>query len=172
MSGAVRTGGLAPATDPGMRAALRRLVATGDDPVALGLRLTLGLVMLPHGLQKTLGLFGGHGFEGTMGYFTGTLHIPWPFALAAILAESLGALALVLGLGGRVAALGVGITMAVAATTHLDNGFFMNWFGNQKGEGFEYHLLAMALALTVAVRGSGRWSLDRWLSGGCPLLIP
>jgi putative oxidoreductase len=146
---------------------LRRLLATGDDPVALGVRLTLGLVMLPHGLQKTLGLFGGYGFEGTMGFFTGTMHIPWPLALAAILAESLGALALVLGLFGRVAAFGIAANMAVAAlTSHLANGFFMNWFGNQAGEGFEYHLLALALAGAVMVRGSGRWSLDRLLWRG------
>ncbi|MBF5045652.1 DoxX family protein [Aggregicoccus sp. 17bor-14] len=166
MSGLLRTeGGLAPTATPSVRAALQRLLATGDDPVALGLRLTLGLVMLPHGLQKTLGGFGGYGFEGTMGFFTGTMHIPWPFALAAILAESLGALALVLGLGGRAAALGIAVNMAVAAlTSHLDNGFFMNWFGNQKGEGFEYHLLAIGIALAVVVRGSGRWSLDRWLA--------
>jgi putative oxidoreductase len=143
----------------------KRLLATADDPVLLGLRLTLGLVMLPHGLQKTLGLFGGHGFTGTLDYFTGALGIPWLFALAAILAESAGALALVLGLCGRVAALGVGITMAVAASTHLPHGFFMNWFGTQQGEGFEYHLLALALAAAVVVRGSGRASVDRWLLG-------
>lgn len=149
------------------RSPLTRLLATPDDPVLLGVRLTLGLVMLPHGLQKTLGLFGGYGFEGTLGFFTGTLGIPWAFALAAILAESLGALALVLGLFGRVAALGIAANMLVAALmSHVANGFFMNWFGNQGGEGFEYHLLALALAAVVMVRGSGRASLDRRWGGG------
>ena len=153
----------------GARAApspLTRLLATPDDAVLLGVRLTLGLVMLPHGLQKTLGLFGGYGFEGTMGFFTGTMGIPWVFALAAILAESLGALALVLGVCGRVAAFGIAATMLVAAlTSHVANGFFMDWFGNQGGEGFEYHLLALALAAVVMVRGSGRGSIDRWVVG-------
>lgn len=149
------------------RSPLTRLLATPDDPVLLGVRLTLGLVMLPHGLQKTLGLFGGYGFEGTLGFFTGTLGIPWVLALAAILAESLGALALVLGLFGRVAAFGIAANMLVAALlSHVANGFFMNWFGNQGGEGFEYHLLALALAGVVLVRGSGRASLDRLLVRG------
>jgi putative oxidoreductase len=147
--------------------ALARVLATQDDGVALALRLTLGLVMLPHGLQKTAGLFGGYGFGGTMAFFTDTMHIPWPFALAAILAESLGALALVLGLFGRVAAFGIAANMLVAVlTSHLSHGFFMNWFGNQAGEGFEYHLLALALAGVVLVRGSGRASLDRLLVRG------
>ena len=154
-------GGLAlPREHPSL---LGRLLATADDPVLLGLRLTLGLVLLPHGLQKSLGLFGGHGLAGTLEHFAGAYGIPWPLALAAIAAENLGALALVLGAFGRLAALSVGITMAVAASQHVAHGFFMNWFGNQQGEGFEYHLLAIALALAVVVRGSGRASVDRLL---------
>ncbi len=108
------------------------------DSLTLALRLTLGLVILPHGAQKLLGWFGGYGFRGTMGYFTGTLGIPYALGLLAIVAESLGALALVAGLLTRPAALGIGIVMAVAAlTSHRRHGFFMNWFGTQAGEGYE-----------------------------------
>ncbi len=161
MSARIERGLALPQARPSL---LSRVLATADDPVLLGLRLTLGLVILPHGLQKSLGLFGGHGLAGTLEHFSGAYGIPWPFAVAAILAENLGALALVLGAFGRLAALSLGITMAVAASKHLPHGFFMNWFGNQQGEGFEYHLLAIALALAVVVRGSGRASVDRWLA--------
>src|SRR5512138_2078179 len=130
------------------------------------LRLVLAGVFLPHGLQKTAGWFGGYGYTGTMGYFTQTMGIPAPLAFAAIAAETLGPIALILGLGGRVAGAAIVVLMAVAvATTHVPNGFFMNWFGNQKGEGFEYHILAVALALVVVIRGSGAYSLDAWISG-------
>jgi len=115
--------------------------------------------MFPHGLQKVLG------FSATMQAFTQQMGIPAVLAFLAIAVEFLGPLALVLGLAGRVAAAGIAVNMAVAALmVHLQNGFFMNWFGNQKGEGFEYHLLAIALALVVVIRGSGAWSLDRRLS--------
>lgn len=127
-------------------------------------RVVLGLVILPHGLQKTLGAFGGHGFEGTMGYFTGTMGLPWIIALSVILAESLGALALVVGAGSRIAAGGIAAVMLGAAATHTENGFFMNWAGTQAGEGFEYHLLALGLAAVVLIAGGGKASVDRWLS--------
>lgn len=157
MSARIERGLALPQARPSL---LSRLLATADDPVLLGLRLTLGLVILPHGLQKSLGLFGGHGLAGTLEHFSGAYGIPWPFALAAILAENLGALALVLGAFGRLAALSLGITMAVAASKHLPHGFFMNWFGAQQGEGFEYHLLALALTVPVAIWGAGRAALD------------
>lgn len=125
------------------------------------LRLALGVMILPHGLQKTIGMFGGYGFTGTMGFFTETMGIPALFAFLAIVAESLGGLALILGLFSRIAALGVGVTMLVAAlTSHIQNGFFMNWFGNQKGEGIEFHILAIAMALAIIIHGGGRLSLD------------
>ena len=128
-------------------------------------RLTLGIVMFPHGAQKMLGWFGGHGFTGTMGFFTGTMHIPAFFALLAILAEFAGSLGLITGLLSRVAAFGIAVTMVVAVlTSHAANGFFMNWLGNQKGEGFEYHVLAMALALTLMLRGAGALSADRLIA--------
>ena len=144
---------------------LQFLTRTNDSAAPLLARLTLGLVMFPHGAQKALGWFGGYGFEGTMAFFTQTMHVPAPLALLAIAAEFLGALGLVTGLLGRVAAFGVGFTMLVAMlTVHLQNGFFMNWFGAQKGEGIEFFLLAIALAVTVMIKGSGALSLDRLLT--------
>jgi putative oxidoreductase len=127
-------------------------------------RLVLGFVMLPHGAQKVLGWFGGHGFSGTMQFFTGTLHIPALFAFLAITAEFAGSLGLISGLLSRVAAFGVATVMVVAITMHSANGFFMNWMGNQKGEGIEYHLLAIGLALVVMVQGAGIASLDGFIA--------
>lgn len=140
---------------------LSLLVKTNDQAAPLVARLTLGLVMFPHGAQKALGWFGGYGYSGTMGFFTGTMHIPVVFAFLAILAEFAGSLGLIFGLFSRVAAFGIAAVMAVAiATAHLSQGFFMNWYGNQKGEGFEYHLLAIGLAVIVLVYGGGKASLD------------
>lgn len=144
---------------------INKLLSTENDGAALLLRLGLGVVMFPHGAQKLLGWFGGYGLSGTLHHFTADMGIPFIFALAAILAESLGALALIGGLFSRLAALGVGVTMTVAALMgHVHNGFFMNWFGNQPGEGFEYHILAVTIALAIAIKGGGKWSLDRLLS--------
>ncbi len=140
---------------------LQFLIKTDSSVGPLIARLVLGFVMLPHGLQKTFGLFGGHGFSGTMQFFTGMMHIPAPFAFLAIAAEFAGALGLIAGLFSRVAAFGIAAVMAVAiVTVHGANGFFMNWLGQQKGEGFEYHLLALGLALVVMVQGAGKASLD------------
>lgn len=150
-----------------LRRALSRIIATHDEPAAVPLRLALGLMLLPHGLQKALGLFGGPGFAGTMSLFTDTMGIPWVLALAAVLTESLGALALIAGFATRVAALAVGIHMAVAVfLVHLPNGFFMNWYGNQKGEGFEFHLLAIGIAVALVIVGGGALSIDRALTAG------
>jgi len=144
---------------------IKKIIGTQDDAVALVARLTLGIVMFPHGGQKLFGWFGGFGFSGTMGFFTQTMHIPWIFALAAVLAESLGSVALILGVATRVAAAAIATNMIVAVlTSHLQAGFFMNWFGNQKGEGYEYHLLAIGLALALMIRGGGKASVDRALS--------
>lgn len=143
------------------RRGLAALLGTSNDVTLTLLRLTLGLIMLPHGLQKTIGLFGGYGFQGTMGFFT-SMGIPAVLAFLAIAAESAGAIALIAGFGTRIAAFGVGTVMAVAVlTVHRANGFFMNWYGNQKGEGFEYHLLAIGIALALIIRGAGRFSVDR-----------
>src|SRR5262249_1254565 len=148
------------------------------DPTLLFQRVLLGVVMFPHGAQKLLGWFGGYGFSGTMGFFTDTMHLPAPIALLIIIAESVGAIALVVGAGTRIAALGIAAVMIGAiATTHASFGFFMNWFGAQKGEGFEYHLLALALALPLVIRGGGLFSVDSGLRprlrlGSAPLAQP
>ncbi len=143
---------------------LTKLISTKDVVSVLLLRITLALVIFPHGAQKLFGWFGGHGFGGTMHYFTEGMGIPYIFALLAILAESFGALGLLVGLGTRIAALGVGTTIGVAAFMgHVQNGFFMNWFGKQAGEGFEYHLLVVGMSLALVCSGGGKWSLDRLL---------
>ena len=141
------------------------LLQTDGGAAATIARVALGLVIFPHGAQKLLGWFGGYGFRGTMGWFK-SLGIPAAFGVLAILAESLGSAALVLGLLGRVAALGVLAVMVVASLrVHWPNGFYMNWSGQQKGEGFEFHVLAVALALVVILLGSGAWSLDGLIAG-------
>lgn len=154
-----------PAAKPQSLSLWRAVLDTPPDYGSLVSRLALAAVIFPHGAQKALGWFGGFGFSGTMGFFTQQLHIPAPLAALAIAAEFLGPVALVLGLGGRVAALGIGVTMAVAAATvHVPHGFFMNWMGQQQGEGLEYFILAIGLALAVMIKGSGAWSLDRLLA--------
>jgi putative oxidoreductase len=153
------------ATDSPIR--LLRVIETPADMTATIARLALGVMILPHGMQKLFGAFGGYGFDGTMGYFTGTLGIPWIFAFLAIVAEFFGGLGLITGALGRVAALGVGATMLVGALmNHVQHGFFMNWGGQLAAgqEGFEFHILAVALALIVLLRGSGAFSFDRWLT--------
>lgn len=128
------------------------------------LRVALGVMMFPHGAQKLLGWFGGYGFSGTMNFFTDTMGIPWIFALLAIVAEFFGSIALITGVLTRVAAFGIGTTMLVAATVvHAPNGFFMNWSGQQGGEGFEFHILAIAMAVVLTIIGGGSWSVDKKL---------
>ena len=128
-------------------------------------RLVLALVILPHGAQKLLGWFGGYGFEGTMGFFTGALGIPAALAVLVILGESLGALGLAFGAFTRLSAFGIAATMLGAVfMTHAPNGFFMNWTGQQPGEGFDYDLLALALALPLIVRGGGSLAVDSWIA--------
>src|ERR1700722_392525 len=141
---------------------IRRLVATDNSTATAILRLTLGLVFFAHGAQKMLGWFGGYGFSGTMAFFTGTMHIPAPLAYLAIAAEFFGGLGLILGFLTRIAAFGIAINMLVAiATVHSAFGFFMNWSGAQKGEGYEYHLLALAVTAFLMIRGAGAFSVDR-----------
>lgn len=138
------------------------LFSTTDDAALTLLRVVLGVVMFPHGAQKMLGWFGGYGWSGTMGFFTGTMGVPALFAALAILAEFFGALGLITGTLGRVAAFGILSNMVVAvAMVHGKVGFFMNWTGTQQGEGFEYHLLAIAIALVIIWKGSGAASVDR-----------
>jgi len=144
---------------------MKSLLKTTNSSLLTIARLTLGLVMFPHGAQKVLGWFGGYGFNGTMGFFTGQMHIPALFAFLAIAAEFAGSLGLITGFLSRIAAFGIAMNMIVAVVTvHAVNGFFMNWFGNQKGEGVEYHILAIGLALIVMIGGAGKLSIDRALT--------
>jgi putative oxidoreductase len=127
-------------------------------------RLTLGLIMLPHGAQKVFGIFGGYGYTGTMGFFTGTMQLPYVVGLLVIITEFFGALFLIAGFGGRFWAGAMAVLMlGIITTSHMSNGFFMNWTGAQAGEGFEYHLLAIGLSLVVITEGSGNVSVDRLL---------
>src|SRR5437016_6291766 len=148
---------------------VRKLFATDNDIATAILRLVLGVVFFAHGAQKMLGWFGGYGFSGTMGFFTGTMHIPTPLAFLAIAAEFFGGLGLILGFLTRIAAFGITVNMVVAiATVHGAFGFFMNWSGAQKGEGFEYHLLVLALTAFLMIRGAGAFSVDRALTVAKP----
>lgn len=125
------------------------------------LRLTLGFIMLPHGAQKLFGLFGGNGFEATMNYFTENMKLPWIIAFLVIVIEFLGPIGLIAGFGSRLCAALICIIMIGAiVTTNYSNGFFMNWFGNQNGEGFEYHLLIIGICIALIVTGSGGYSID------------
>ena len=141
---------------------LDKLFRTDANWVVTIVRIVLGIVIFAHGAQKMLGWFGGYGFSGTMGFFTKTMGIPAPLAFLAICAEFFGGLGLILGLFSRIAALGIGVNMLVAiAMLHRHFGLFANWSGTQKGEGFEFHLLVIAIAVAIIVRGAGALSLDR-----------
>lgn len=142
----------------------RKLIQTNDSIVPTLARVSLGTVMFAHGAQKALGWFGGHGYEGTMGFLTQGMGLPGLIAFLVIAIEFAGSIALIAGAGGRLAALGIGaIMIGAVVTSHLSSGFFMNWSGAQAGEGFEFHILALALAGVVTMAGSGAYSVDRWL---------
>lgn len=139
----------------------RKLMHTDDDWIGTILRWTLAIVIFPHGAQKVLGWFGGYGFSGTLGFFTETLGFPTIVAVLVFAAEFLGPIALAAGFFSRLAAAGIGAVMLGAIFfVHAGNGFFMNWTGEQAGQGFEYHLLALGLALAIVLKGSGRLSID------------
>ena len=141
---------------------LEKMLKTDNrDVTGLVARVVLGVVILPHGLQKLLGLFGGYGLSATVEYFSNSMGIPVFIGFLIVMAESFGALFLILGLISRVSSLGILLIMFGAIKmAHYQHGFFMNWFGNQKGEGFEYHLLVIGLSLIVLLGGGGKWSLD------------
>lgn len=137
-----------------------RILGTRHDVAALLLRVSLGIVIFAHGAQKMLGWWGGYGPRGTLEFFAG-LGIPAPLGWIGILTEFVGGILLVLGLGTRLVALNLAIMLSVAvATVHAPNGFFMNWSGQQAGEGYEFFILAVTMALALVVRGGGAWSLD------------
>jgi putative oxidoreductase len=124
-------------------------------------RVILGCVMFPHGAQKLFGWFGGFGFTNTMTYFTQTAGLPWIIAFLIVMGESLGSLGLILGFFTRLSALGlICIMVGAIITVHIPNGFFMNWFGKQAGEGFEYHLLVIGMSIPLLISGGGKYSVD------------
>ena len=140
---------------------LKRLMGTSNDVTLTILRMVLGVVFFAHGAQKMLGWFGGYGFHATIGSFE-HMGMAAPVAFLVICTEFFGGLGLIVGLLTRIAALGIGGEMIGAIfMVHLQNGFFMNWMGTQKGEGFEYHLLAIAIAAVLLLRGAGAYSVDR-----------
>ncbi|HET9607636.1 MAG TPA: DoxX family protein [Nitrospira sp.] len=141
---------------------MKALFQTDEGLAGFILRVTLGLVMFPHGAQKLLGWFGGFGFDGTMGFFTQKMGLPWIIAFLVIIGESFGSLALLAGLLTRFTAASLAVIMLGAITmVHLPHGFFMNWGGQQQGEGYEYHLLVIGIAAALLITGGGRWSADR-----------
>jgi putative oxidoreductase len=142
----------------------RALLSTVPDTSIAFVRVVLALIILPHGAQKLFGWFGGYGFDGTLAYFV-SLGIPTMFGVLAILAETAGGLALLVGFAGRLSALAIAVNMLVAALlVHAPFGFFVNWFGNQAGEGIEMLLVLVAMSLVVVWRGSGAWSVDGLLA--------
>jgi putative oxidoreductase len=142
---------------------MKRLLSTNPDNVlALVARLALGIVLFPHGAQKLFGWFGGYGFNGTMGFLTGMIHLPWIIALLVILIEFFGALFLVFGFATRIAAFGIIINfIGVVVSSHIHNGFFMNWSKQpNQGEGLEYFILLFGLAIICLIAGGGKASVD------------
>ncbi len=140
----------------------QKIFQTYNDWTGLVVRLTIGLILFPHGAQKMLGVFGGFGFNGTMSFFTGTMHLPWLIGFSVIVIEFFGSLSLIAGFGSRILSLLMLVLMlGIIFTSHIDNGFFMNWTGHQKGEGFEYFLLVMGLSIALLITGSGRYSVDK-----------
>lgn len=144
---------------------MKSLFNTSNDHTLAVCRLVLGIIFFMHGAQKTLAWFGGYGFHSTMNFFTTQMGIPAVFAFLAISAEFLGGIGLIVGFLSRIAALGIAVNMLVAIVmVHAHNGVFMNWYGNQKGEGYEYHLLAIAICILIMVKGAGALSVDRALT--------
>lgn len=130
--------------------------------MSLFLRITLAIVFFPHGAQMLFGWFGGGGFTATMSYMTENAGLPWIAGLTVILLQSLGSIALALGIFSRFLALSfIFVLIGMIVTSHLDHGFFMNWYGTQAGEGYEFHLLALGMSMALVVGGGGKYALSR-----------
>jgi putative oxidoreductase len=148
---------------------MRKLFETDEAWTGLILRVMLGVVMFPHGAQKLLGWYGGFGFAGTLGFFTEQMHLPWLVALLVIIGESFGSLGLLIGLLTRFTAASMALIMVGAiGLVHWPNGFFMNWSGKQAGEGYEYHLLVIAICAALVITGAGKWSVDSVIAKKLP----
>ncbi len=144
----------------------QQIFQTNNSMTALILRVILGLVIFPHGAQKLFGWFGGYGFSGTMSYFTDTVGLLGVIGFLVIILESVGAIALIAGMGTRILAVSYTfLALGIAFTAHIEHGFFMNWYGNQSGEGFEYFLLWIAMSISLILLGGGKYSVDRRIAG-------
>lgn len=137
------------------------IITTNNSWSPTILRLLLGIVLLAHGSQKFLGWFGGYGFNGTMGFFTNTIGLSWFIGFLVIVIEFFGSIFLIMGFATRVwSVLMIILFSGIIYTSHIQHGFFMNWFGNQKGEGYEFFLLAIGISLSLLLTGGGKFSLD------------
>ena len=137
------------------------LITNTENWSALVARLVLGATVFAHGAQKLFGWFGGYGFEGTMGFLTGQVGLPNFIALMVILIESVAAVMIIAGVFTRVAALGIfGLFTIIMLKFHSAHGFFMNWAGNQKGEGIEYFIILLGVTLTLIIAGGGKAIVD------------
>ena len=142
---------------------LKRLIYTEDLLILLIARITLGLVIFPHGAQKILGIWGGHGLQPVMDAFQQWFGIPAFITALVAFAEFFGMIAILLGLFSRFMAGSFILVMMGAIYYVVHDHFFMNWYSEQRGEGFEFHLLAIGLSLIIVIGGSGKFSIDRWL---------
>ena len=141
-----------------------KIFNTNNDWIGFVTRLTAGIVLFPHGAQKMLGMFGGYGFSETMSAFTTQMHLPWIMALSVIIIEFFGSLSLIIGFASRVwSAAFIFLFIGIIFTVHIDHGFFMNWFGTQGGEGYEYALLVIGISIATLVNGSGKYSIDNMI---------
>lgn len=139
-----------------------KIFQTKDSWSPLILRSLLGIVIFAHGAQKLFGWFGGYGFAGTMSFFTGTMGLPWILGFLVIILETVGSISLIVGLGTRISAISVTfLGTGIVLTSHIHNGFFMNWFGNQTGEGYEYFLFWIAMSISLVLTGGGKLSFDK-----------
>lgn len=142
-----------------------KIFNTNDDWTGFVIRLTLGLILFPHGAQKMFGWFGGPGFSKEVEHLTEYMHLPWIISVMVILTEFWGSVSLIMGLASRLWSVAFGVLFVnIIFIAHLENGFFMNWFETQKGEGYEYHLLVIGLCIALGLNGSGKYSADQLIS--------
>ena len=145
---------------------LTKLLKTNDSWSPTIIRTVLAIVLFPHGAQKLLGWFGGYGFAGTMGYFTESIGLPWIIGFVVIMIEFFIPFLLLSGLLTRISAVSIfGLFTCIILTSHLQNGFFMNWYGQMDTgqEGFEFHLLVLGMAVALMISGAGKYALDSYL---------
>jgi putative oxidoreductase len=144
---------------------IKQIFRTSEDIGAFIIRITLGVVIFPHGAQKLLGWFDGGGFMGTIESFKNNFDVHPVLTVLVILAESVGSLLLILGIGGRFMAFSIGAVMAGAiALVHWQHGFFIDWRLTGQGHGIEFHVLALGMAAMILIKGSGLWSVDSLLT--------